>query len=786
MNRALLLLPLLAIACSTNPSTVGAGQFNAPTGLAATGAGDRDVMFIANTGRDGLRALQLCNGPRLLDGGIDPADTCPASQDRQFVPAPIRVFPATIETGERPVRIAGVRLSRADGSSAGVALVAGSQSAPDAGPGSSTLAIVDARSLIESQSTGVAPRPVQYLDLAGAAPDGGTLESELVDVVAANPVDPELDIEVSADAGQPVTAFVATRTELVALDVRLDGNGFAQVPSIRGRCTLDPVLPTKLAVVPGDNAQVYVGDGAGDGVVSIQMASIASGPCTVADRISAGGRHVRSVALSPRWYDTDANSQTRTRPAGEMLLMVVEPLRTPQTGRELDPGGVLFAGTGRGLVLKGILPIPPYDPTKDVAEPMQPISLPGKGLMSEGTFLRAIKPRPGPLPPDVVNLCATPPCTPLYVGLPTAATPSSVQLFGLLAVVSATDGITYFLDVPNRRLVNYNKYTLANDAGLAPTLDSTPIYSPAVTNPPLLTVDTTTFEPGVTHRGSWRAVWHSRFPGLERRAGTVTYPTPGGDILRFTTAPADLAAWRDDTAIALGPGDVVSFAAVSLAADLSPACQDMVSAETQNPLRFELTITDVQPDHLDLRISSIVYRPAGSAVFHPEACSGGFGAVAEVRAAGTRPWLVLEGKPGDPEAARLTVNGRVAEGGNFAVHQQRFDYPRSSYAPGDPTSTPPKPPQAASVNDVAFSFQLSGPIPVTPGTGFVWNIGSGYVPVAYFDGTASAGLATVVYPYSSRRLPSLAFTSVTGNNEVLQADPSILFSSTATGVVAYR
>ena len=66
MNRALLLLPLLAIACSTNASTVGVGQFNAPTGLAATGAGDRDVMFIANTGRDGLRALQLCNGPLLL------------------------------------------------------------------------------------------------------------------------------------------------------------------------------------------------------------------------------------------------------------------------------------------------------------------------------------------------------------------------------------------------------------------------------------------------------------------------------------------------------------------------------------------------------------------------------------------------------------------------------------------------------------------------------------------------------------------------------------------------
>src|SRR5207302_971665 len=165
---------------------------------------------------------------------------------------------------------------------------------------------------------------------------------------------------------------------------------------------------------------------------------------------------------------------------------------------------------------------------------------------------------------------------------------------------------------------------------------------------------------------------------------------------------------------------------------------------------------------------------------------GGFGGVAEVRAAGTRPWVVLEGRPGDLEAARLTVNGRVAEGGKFLVHQQRFDYPRSTYDPGDPISVPPRPPQAASVNDVAFSFQLSGPIPVIPGTGFGWTVGSGYLSVSYSDSTATAGLATVVYPYSSRRLPNLVFTSLTGSNEVLQADPSVLLSLVTAGVVLYR
>ncbi|TMB12357.1 MAG: hypothetical protein E6J65_26055 [Deltaproteobacteria bacterium] len=769
MNRALLLLSLLAIACTSNATTVAAGQFTAPTGLAATGAGDRDVLFIADTGRDGLRALQLCNGPLLLDGGIDPADTCPSGEDRQFVPAPIRVFPASIETGDRPMRIAGVRLSRADGGSAGVALVTGSQTPPDAGSAGSSLAIVDARSLIETQSSGGVPRPVQYLDLSGTAADGGTLESPVVDVVAANPVDPDLDIEVSADAGQPVTAFAATRSELVVLDVALDGSGFAQVPSIRGRCTLDPVVPTKLAVVPGDDGQVYVADGAGDGVVSVQTSSVAGGPCTM-DRISAGGRQVRSVALSPRWYDQDASGQPRTRPAGELLMMVVEPLATAQAGQTLDPGGVLFAGTGRGLVLKGIVPIPPFDPTKDVAEPMQPLSLPGNGLTREGTFLRAIKPRSQPTPPDL-TLCTAAPCTPLCA---VVNCPPPIQLFGLLAAVSATDGNTYVIEVPLRRFVTSSRYTVANDQGLVPTVLQVPTYSNPVTNPPVLTLDTTTFEPGVTHNASWRAVWHSQIPALERRAGTVTQPAV--DTLRFTTAPANLDTWRNDPAIALAAGDVVSFAAFSLAANTSPSCQDMVTSETQRPLRFELTITDVQPDHLDLQISSIVYTPGSAADFHPEACGGEFGAVVEVRTAGTQPWLVFEGN---------TARGRVAEQGKFIAHQRRFDYPRSAYDPGDPSSVPPRLPQAASANDIAFSFQLSGSTPTIPSS-FIWIIGSGYAPLQYSDILATAGLATAVYAYSSRRLPSRVFTSLTGSNELLEADPTILLSLSAIGVLAYR
>src|SRR5207245_9207376 len=124
----------------------------------------------------------------------------------------------------------------------------------------------------------------------------------------------------------------------------------------------------------------------------------------------------------------------------------------------------------------GIVPIPRLDRTKGRAEPVRPIALRARGLTREGTSLRAITRGPGPLPPAVVNIGTAPPCARLYVGQPTTSTPSSVQLFGLLAVVSATDGITYFIDVPNRRLVNYNRYTLANDAGLTPTPDQVPSY----------------------------------------------------------------------------------------------------------------------------------------------------------------------------------------------------------------------------------------------------------------------------------------------------------------------
>ncbi|MGZ6124777.1 MAG: hypothetical protein ACXWLR_07445, partial [Myxococcales bacterium] len=531
--------------------------------------------------------------------------------------------------------------------------------------------------------------------------------------------------------------------------------------------------------------QVYVADGAGDGVVAIATSTITSTiagvPC-VMDPIKAGGRSVRSVSVSPKWYEAvpgppgGPDIQVE-HAAGELLIMIVDPLDTAEPGRQLDPGGVLLARTGLGGGPKGVLPIPPFDFSDTTNERMQPLSLPYFGLTREATFLRSVKPRASPVAPDL-STCTGAPCTPLYVGFPATA---PTHRFNLLAAVTATDGGTYFIDVSNRRFVNSNLYSLDNEAGLVPLLDLTtldatqhPTFNPASANAPVLTVDTSTMEPGVTRQGSWSVLWHSPIPGLERRGGTLK-PT-GKGTLKFTVPAANFAIWQVDPAINLAVGDVVSFGAFFLADVNSPECQSVVSGETA--FRFELPIVAITADTLEL--GELPDNP-GQVGFHPDGCSA-VGAVAEVRTGGAQPWLVLQAAGTQPGLVfqGATVRGRVEADGTFIARQRRFDYPRTSYAAA--------PPQAAAANDVAFKFAITGPAPTarTGLTGFNWGVFSGQAFIHAVDSVAASGLATAVYGYSSPRTQSLVFTSITGSNEVLQADPSVLGSNLATGIVAYR
>ena len=57
---------LLATACSSTAVVATSGNFAGPSGMAATSAGDhRDLLFIASSGNDEVRAITYCTTPLL-------------------------------------------------------------------------------------------------------------------------------------------------------------------------------------------------------------------------------------------------------------------------------------------------------------------------------------------------------------------------------------------------------------------------------------------------------------------------------------------------------------------------------------------------------------------------------------------------------------------------------------------------------------------------------------------------------------------------------------------------
>jgi hypothetical protein len=750
VKHALIAFALLT-ACGTSLTPVATGEFEGPSGLAFTSAGDRDLLFVANQGRDDLRALQLCTALLgfLPDGGPDPCNPV----DQQFLPAPIRVFPATIETGGRPRRLAGVRLTRPDGSNTGVMLAAGADD---------FLRMVDARNLLEASNNTAAIRPVLETPLPAVA----------VDVVAENPLD-ATGLEVGGPAGQPATAFAATaapaggQAQLLMLSIAMDESGAPQAPTVVGQCTLDPVVPMKLATIPGGDALpggdvIYIADGAGDGVVAVKKSDIpapsATPPACTMDRISAGGRQVRSVSVSPPWLDG-----ATLHDAGEFLLLTLQPSQTATPGADLDPGGVLIVRTTQ----KDIAPIPPAGIFEAGVQPMEPLSPPSLAL--EATFLRPVRPE------ETLTTCTTAPCTPLYIGLPTN---QPVALFALLAAVTGADGFTYFVDVINRRFVNttFSKYVGAEEL---PLLNSTPSLQPTsndVVNPPQFTFlspslpdhpNTGWMTAGVTHGSVWRVNWHTPFPGLETRSGFLSESGAGTLLLKLPAV--NLAAYTADPALQLGPGDTVSFSSYLAPAGAPPDCAALAAREEPRPSRFELTIVG-QPaaDTLELAPAST------DLAFDPSPCTTGLGVVASVRTGGDRPWLVLDGD---------TAKGRAKTGEPFVATERRFDYPLD-YAPLPPVAPVPPP---LLTDDVAVAFLLSGDEPSVV-SGWLFSVAPGVTPQSFHDASLviSQGVATVVAGYSSPRHPLLVFTAVTGENSVLQADPSQPGAPDGVYTLAYK
>ena len=83
-----------------------------------------------------------------------------------------------------------------------------------------------------------------------------------------------------------------------------------------------------------------------------------------------------------------------------------------------------------------------------------------------------------------------------------------------------------------------------------------------------------------------------------------------------------------------------------------------------------------------------------------------------------------------------------------------------------------------------MTFKVTGSSSVAGG-GFAFELAAGGAPLLYRDTVVTTGYATAVYAYSSRRRQTLIFTSITGANELIQADPAVL-GSTSTGLQVYR
>jgi predicted small secreted protein len=823
MKHPLVLAALVLAACSSNNTVIGSGQFVAPTGLAVVPAADRDLIFVAGTGRDGLRALEICEK---VDSNGNVFTNC--NEDLQFVPGPIRVFPANVETDNRPVRLAGAWL---DGPAPGGAPGTTPQGAVLVVGADKTVRIVDAQNLLDAEQGAKVRAPLE-LDIDGVA----------ADVVTDNAVDQDTDTLTTSSS---VTAFIATVPgsgpgELIEFTVARNAAGTLTPPdpSTVRRCTLDGVVASRLALAPRETPpgqaascattpascifpptpaptdDIFVADGAGDGVVRVARASlaaatgaVASPPCSMT-RISAGGRPVRSIALSPQWYETvtlpgvatpsapaTAEAVTVNHPAGELLLMVLEPSDTPRPGLPFDSGGVLFVDlcTYSPAVAEGdnphckdftgnaIVPIPPFrydglsagvvDGAAAPPQAMEPIS-PG-GLAYDATFLRAFR-------PDALSsiACPTGACTAVYVA---QANPAQ-QNFFLLAAVTSSDGGTYFLDVVHRRFVNGTFFTLANNnIALEPLLTVAPTLSPAVSTsatPPTFIFaqpdDTHPqvgwFHPGVTHTANWRAVWHGTFPGLDRRGGTVT---PSGRGTMFYDGPGDYAAAQADPVLHFGIGDNVGFLVYIQGSDGSAACQTLISTESLAPLRFEAAVVAINPDGAHPGRLELAGQQAVG--FNPNDACTSFGVIAEFHTGGAKPWIVYD---------NFSAVARIGQNELFVAHEPRFDYP-FDYSTVTNSTNPAAPSLPVAATDEAVAFTLVGDEPTAPGSQFSFSLISTLAPLLYGDSSIASGFATGVVSYSSPANPNALFTAVTGANSVIMATPGIL-NANFNGLRAFR
>jgi hypothetical protein len=798
VKRAALAIVAAALACSSNPSTIPAGDFSGPSGLAVAPLTDRDLLFIANQGSNELRALNLCHTGQPSCG----------NQDLQFLPGPIRVFAGSILTGERPVRLAGIPLSDAQITSSnpnpnhGAVLVTSLGAVDSSGATVPALQLFDAANLFAASQSKANP---------AAAPQVIPLADPPVDVVASTaPNTTVTAFAVSQPSGGSPTGTLSLLTVTVAA-------GLAQA-TLTSQCALD-FAPTRLALIPGRDDFVYVADGTaggtpggtGDGMVEIATASIAGaagGACPIVRRIPASdpldsprrARPLKSIAISPASFDAaghplDAGNVILGVTLGDPALCANHSFGTcTDTAQPVPAGSVCLdqglqnCGDGRVLIFSNT----PGSTSALKRAPGMPgaTNLPMQPLRTAGAArdIAFMGRRDSCVVPVFTSVNGDLRCTALRVGAP-QGTPKIVQR-SLIGVVSTVDGTTLFLDIDNVRFfddIRDSKNTTD------PVTDPIPfvVQTSLVPSPPP-GAEATQFMPapadpavnqggnphkqasfwmngGVSRSAQWRAVWHPDIPGLESVGATMTQTAPHGPITLTLPSGKDLTPWITSPELQFGQPSACTLPYPQCVGDFvrvlsysSTPCGDFAVI----PSTTDIPIMAVTANTIVIQPQPGFYDPA------PACFSATVGGTFEVHIGDTVAggWLVLEDND---------VLGRVPHGGPLMiVSGTRFDYPLSIFdnggnlikdANGNPLAQP-------SPTDIALAFSLTGPEPTFAGTIFTLSISSGASPTSVRDITIAGtpGYAGPILVYSSTQRPNdeFLFTGLTGSNSLLFAVPA--------------
>jgi hypothetical protein len=801
-------------ACGTNTSTIPAGDFSGPTGLAIASLPDRDLLFVANQGANELRAIILCPA--------NPAvATCGSNEEQQFLPGPIRLFPGSILVGERPLRLAGVPLLTSDTPPAlhGAVLVAG-LGVPDPTTGAATpgLQLVDAANLLAASRSKT---------VTAKGPTLTRLRDPTIDVVAVD------------QPGTSVVAIAATQSSnlstaaLTVLNVTIGSEGVA-VGTVTRQCALD-FAPTRLALIPGPSdldttglpKHVYVADGTlggtpggiGDGLVEVSVPDIPTGsgsppppplPCPVMRRIPASdpqdsprrARPLKSIALNPATTSQTPPAPAAALPAiaaGSFILGVTvsdaglcanhgtrvcpAAVNAPAGALCIDQG-MLNCGAGRIVMLSNVpggpsavldAPVPLTPATNPPSPPpprlpLQPLRPPAAAR--EVSFMGRSN---CPSNPQNLPSLATP-CTAVRAGVRGSTNISTTPLLlsrRLIGLASAEDGSTNFIDIDAKRFFDDGRDTVgspviptATKPALAPssstgvqnppTLTFAPPLTNAATNPDKLNI--AWMNAGITRPGHWRVVWHIALPGLESISGTLSR-TAGGPILLTLPSGPDLTPWITSPELQLGAASTCTLPYPQCVGDFvrvrtfsaNANCADLAVV----PSTTDVPILAVHPGSpSSIELQAVPGFDPNPACFASLTVGGTFEVHAGETTAGG--WMVLQ---------ELDVLGRVPRDTQVVITGPRFDYPLDGYPyPNTPLA-----------NDIALSFTVSGD-PTFAGTIFGFTTESGSLVTTARDPTVSGapGFAGPILVYSSERRPGdeIFFTAIPGSNSLVEAIPA--------------